>query len=110
MTSPIIWHHTVIIFNRNTDEKLSGEIRNGSLFEIRSQLFKWGSLPEYDASLLLFLTETKAKHWLEKSEMVRFLEEVGARNRTAFNRAVIRECGVVVGFLQRPIDEVVTLG
>jgi hypothetical protein len=42
--------------------------------------------------------------------MVRFLEEVGARNRTAFNRAVIRECGVVVGFLQRPIDEVVTLG
>jgi len=57
-----------------------------------------------------FFTETQTKHWLEKSEMVRFLEEVGSRNRTAFNRAVIRECGVVIGFLQRPIDEVVTLG
>ena len=43
--------------------------------------------------------------WLEKSEMVTFLEEVQTHNLTIFNKAVIKECSIVVGFLQRPIDD-----
>ena len=43
--------------------------------------------------------------WLEKSEMVTFLEGVRTRNLIVFNKAVIKECGIVVGFLQRPIDD-----
>ena len=41
---------------------------------------------------------------IEKSEMVQYLEAAQTRHLLSFNKAVIRQCGVVVGFLERPID------
>ena len=37
--------------------------------------------------------------------MVQFLEGVQTRDRLSFNKAAIRQCGIVVGFLERPIDD-----
>ena len=41
-------------------------------------------------------------YWLEKYEMVQFLEGVSASDRRAFNRAAIKGCSVVIGFLTKP--------
>ena len=37
--------------------------------------------------------------------MVQYLEGVQTRDRVSFNKAAIRQCGIVVGFLERPIDD-----
>ena len=55
-------------------------------------------------NLPLNLTSTD-RTWIEKSEYVNYINEQYEKNSTQFNMAVLTKCGVLIGFLYRPVGE-----
>ena len=47
--------------------------------------------------------------WIEKAEYVQFINEEYARNATRFNSLVLSKCGILVGYLYRPVHELAFL-
>ncbi|CAF1147269.1 unnamed protein product [Adineta steineri] len=43
--------------------------------------------------------------WTEKSEYIQYINEQYAKNSTEFNKAVLTKCGVLIGYLYRPLHE-----
>jgi len=49
--------------------------------------------------------ETTSKILVEKSEYVKYINEEYAKNSTLFNMLVLTKCGILIGYLYRPIYE-----
>ncbi|CAF4168797.1 unnamed protein product, partial [Adineta steineri] len=43
--------------------------------------------------------------WTEKSEYIQYINKEYEKNSTEFNKAVLTKCGVLIGFLYRPLYE-----
>ncbi|CAF1270978.1 unnamed protein product [Adineta steineri] len=43
--------------------------------------------------------------WTEKSEYIQYINKEYAKNSTEFNKAVLTKCGVLIGYLYRPLYE-----
>ncbi|CAF3698989.1 unnamed protein product [Rotaria sordida] len=47
--------------------------------------------------------------WIEKSEYVQHINKEYAKNSTEFNKAVLTKCGILIGYLYRPIKNLVII-
>lgn len=43
------------------------------------------------------------KTWIEKSEYVKYINEEYSKNSTAFNILILSKCGILIGYLYRPV-------
>jgi hypothetical protein len=43
--------------------------------------------------------------WIEKSDYIQFINKEYTKNSTEFNKAVLTKCGILIGYLYRPIYE-----
>ncbi|CAF1182412.1 unnamed protein product [Rotaria sordida] len=48
--------------------------------------------------------------WVKKTEYVNYINEQYKGNITYFNTVVVRECGILIGYLYKPVDEKGFLG
>ena len=54
-------------------------------------------------------SDTNLNRWVEKAEYVQFINEEYAHNATRFNSLVLSKCGILVGYLYRPVHELAFL-
>jgi hypothetical protein len=57
------------------------------------------------AKTLQLKSEIIYKTWVEKSEYVKYINEEYAKNSTLFNILVLTKCGILIGYLYRPMYE-----
>ncbi|CAF1108642.1 unnamed protein product [Adineta ricciae] len=50
-------------------------------------------------------SESVHQTWIEKSEYVKYINEQYSKNSVQFNTLVISKCGIVIGYLYRPLYE-----
>jgi hypothetical protein len=50
-------------------------------------------------------SELTYRTWIEKSEYVEYINQEYSKNSTLFNKLVLTKCGILVGYLYRPIYE-----
>jgi hypothetical protein len=50
-------------------------------------------------------SETTYETWLEKSEYVKYIYDEYTKNSTRFNMLVLTKCGILIGYLYRPMYE-----
>lgn len=55
------------------------------------------------AKVLQSKSELTYKTWIEKSEYVKYINDEYSKNSTAFNILVLTKCGILIGYLYRPI-------
>jgi hypothetical protein len=54
---------------------------------------------------LPFSSTYTSRTWIEKSDYVEYINKEYAKNATEFNKAVLTKCGILIGYLYRPIHE-----
>jgi hypothetical protein len=50
-------------------------------------------------------SEITYQTWIEKSEYVKYIDKEYAKNSTLFNMLVLTKCGILIGYLYRPMYE-----